>query len=97
MILITPGTFSAALVSILTIRPLGIVLTIRAPYARFGAGNSAEYFAAPVTFSLPSTRVNGSPSTEGLADPTPAAPAASMPGRVMPALRQSRVTLPPHV
>src|SRR5438105_7563073 len=33
------------------------------PWAQFGTSNSTEYFAAPVTFSRPSTRLGAGPTT----------------------------------
>src|SRR5438132_13810023 len=33
------------------------------PCAQFGTSNSTEYFAAPVTFSRPSTRLGAGPTT----------------------------------
>src|SRR5579884_3762194 len=43
------------------ILPRAIVLRTIAAYASFSSGNSAEYFAPPVTFRRPSTRSNGFP------------------------------------
>ena len=63
------GACSAREVSIFAIRPLGIVLCSITACARFGIGNSAVNFAAPVTFSLPSTRESGSPTSDAHARP----------------------------
>ena len=58
---ITPGTASAALRSILLIRPFAILLETTKPCARPGTLNSAAYFAWPVTLAGPSTRDTGFP------------------------------------
>ena len=46
----------AALVSMRVMRPLAIVEQTTLAWARPGTLNSAAYFAAPVTFAMPSTR-----------------------------------------
>jgi hypothetical protein len=53
----TPGTASAAELSMDLIRPFAIALETTTPWARSGALYSAAYFAAPVTFARPSTRL----------------------------------------
>jgi hypothetical protein len=53
-ILSTPGTASAAAVSIALIEPLAMPLDTTRPWARSGTLNSAAYFAAPVTLARPS-------------------------------------------
>jgi hypothetical protein len=57
----TPGDFSAALESIAVIVPFAIGLITKNAYARFGKLNSAGYFAVPVTFNGPSTRLSAVP------------------------------------
>lgn len=57
----TPGTASAACVSIATMRPFAAGELTTTPYARSGAGSSAAYFAWPVTLARPSTRDTGVP------------------------------------
>src|SRR5205814_7709370 len=39
-----------------------MLLSTVQPYAQFGTWNSSEYFAAPVTFARPSTRLRAGPS-----------------------------------
>ena len=38
-----------------------MLLSTVQPYAHFGTSNSTEYFAAPVTFNPPSTRLGAGP------------------------------------
>ncbi|UPG74491.1 hypothetical protein MVG78_06715 [Roseomonas gilardii subsp. gilardii] len=57
----TPGTASAAAVSIAAIFPRAMLLDTTTPCSRPGAANSAAYRAAPVTLASPSTRLCGEP------------------------------------
>src|SRR5438067_7443152 len=57
----TPGTAWAAFVSIAVILPFAMLLSTVHPCAHFGTSNSTAYFAAPVTFSRPSTRLRAGP------------------------------------
>src|SRR5436190_23108597 len=63
----TPGTAWAAFVSIAVIFPFAMLLSTVQPCAHFGTWNSTEYFAAPVTLSLPSTRLRAGPRMVALA------------------------------
>src|SRR5207248_11733284 len=62
----TPGTACAAFVSIAVIFPFAMLLSTVQPYAHFGAVNSTAYFAAPVTFNRPSTRLRAGPIVAAL-------------------------------
>src|SRR5688500_14760280 len=63
---ITPGARSASRVSIAVILPFATVPSTMKPYATFGTWNSAAYFALPVTFATPSTRLIGFPRYLGI-------------------------------
>src|ERR1700719_2184524 len=62
----TPGTACAALVSIAVIFPFAMLLSTVHPCAHFGTSNSTAYFAAPVTFNRPSTRLRAGPIVAAL-------------------------------
>ena len=59
---VAAGVRSAAVVSMLEMRPLATLLCTITACAMFAAGNSAEYRAPPVTFRRPSTRSIGAPT-----------------------------------